>query len=177
MVDLYRNEYTCVVDAWRQGDEVLEAVLYNNAMYMGRNNIIAVHGKEGALLPSGLYMRYPDLRKDTVLTTQGYRAEWSVLKNRRERDKLYGSKVFQGLTQALARCIIAEAMLRIEKKYRVLLTIHDAVYLLAPEDEADTILRFVIAQLRIPPTWMPDIPLDAEGGFGRSLEFKMGKVL
>lgn len=177
MVDLYRNEYTCVVDAWRQGDEVLEAVLYNNAMYMGRNNIIAVHGKEGALLPSGLYMRYPDLRKDTVLTTQGYRTEWSVLKNRRERDKLYGSKVFQGLTQALARCIIAEAMLRIEKKYRVLLTIHDAVYLLAPEDEADTILRFVIAQLRIPPTWMPDIPLDAEGGFGRSLEFKMGKVL
>ena len=144
---------------------------------MGRNNLIAVHGSEGALLPSGLYMRYPDLRKDKVETTRGLRWEWSVMKNRRERDKLYGSKVFQGLTQALARCIIAEAMLRIEKEYRILLTIHDACYLLAREDEANDVLRFVIQQLRVPPVWMPDIPLDAEGGYGRSLEFKMGKVL
>ena len=177
IVNLYRSEYTHVVDAWGEGDEVLEAVMHNNAMYMGRNNLITVHGSEGALLPSGIYMRYPDLRKDVVQTTRGQRLEWSVLKNRRERDKLYGSKVFQGLTQALARCIIAESMLRIDKKYRVLLTIHDAVYLLAPEDEADDVLRFVIQQLRVPPAWMPDIPLDAEGGFGRSLEFKMGKVL
>lgn len=177
IVNLYRSEYTHVVDAWGEGDEVLEAVMYNNAMYMGRNNLITVHGSEGALLPSGIYMRYPDLRKHVVQTKRGQRLEWSVLKNRRERDKLYGSKVFQGLTQALARCIIAESMLRIDKKYRVLLTIHDAVYLLAPEDEADDVLRFVIQQLRVPPAWMPDIPLDAEGGFGRSLEFKMGKVL
>lgn len=177
IVTLYRNEYTEVVDAWGQGDEVLECVLHNNAMYMGRNNLIAVHGAEGALLPSGLYMRYPDLRKDKVEATRGLRWEWSVMKNRRERDKLYGSKVFQGLTQALARCIIAEAMLRIEKEYRILLTIHDACYLLAREDEANDVLRFVIQQLRVPPVWMPDIPLDAEGGYGRSLEFKMGKVL
>ena len=177
IVTLYRNEYTEVVDAWGQGDEVLECVLHNNAMYMGRNNLIAVHWGEGALLPSGLYMRYPDLRKDKVETTRGLRWEWSVMKNRRERDKLYGSKVFQGITQALARCIIAEAMLRIEKEYRILLTIHDACYLLAREDEANDVLRFVIQQLRVPPVWMPDIPLDAEGGYGRSLEFKMGKVL
>ena len=176
MVSLYRNEYTHVVDTWGQGDQVLHAVRNNQFMRMGRNNIIEVHGSEGALLPSKLYMRYPDLKQTIVQTTKGQRTEWSVLKNRRERDKLYGSKVFQGLTQAMARCIIAEAMLRIEKKYRILLTIHDAVYLLAPEDKADVVLRFVIEQLRVPPVWMPDIPLDAEGGFGRSLDFKMGKI-
>ena len=150
--------------------------MHNNAMYMGRNKLVPVHGSEGALLPSGLYMRYPDLRKQRVKTDRGWGDEWSVLKNRRERDKLYGSKVFQGLTQGLARCIIAEAMLRIEKKYRILLTIHDACYLLAKEEDAPDVLRFVVEQLRIPPAWMPDIPLDAEGGFGRSLDFKMGKV-
>lgn len=176
MVSLYRNEYTHVVDTWGQGDQVLHAVRNNQFMRMGRNNIIEVHGSEGALLPSKLYMRYPDLKQTVVQTTKGQRTEWSVLKNRRERDKLYGSKVFQGLTQAMARCIIAEAMLRIEKKYRILLTIHDAVYLLAQEDKADSVLRFVIEQLRVPPVWMPDIPLDAEGGFGRSLDFKMGKI-
>lgn len=176
MVSLYRNEYTHVVDTWGQGDQVLHAVRNNQFMRMGRNNIIEVHGSEGALLPSKLYMRYPDLKQTVVQTTKGQRTEWSVLKNRRERDKLYGSKVFQGLTQAMARCIIAEAMLRIEKKHRILLTIHDAVYLLAREDKADAVLRFVIEQLRVPPVWMPDIPLDAEGGFGRSLDFKMGKI-
>ena len=176
IVSLYRDEYTYVVDAWGQGDDVLSSVAANTFMHMGRNNLIPVHGSEGALLPSGLYMRYPDLKKAVVETSRGKRIEWSVLKNRRERDKLYGSKVFQGLTQALARCIIAEAMLRIEKKYQIYLTIHDAVYILALEEEADEALRFVVQQLRIPPTWMPDIPLDAEGGYGRSLDFKMGKV-
>ena len=176
IVTLYRDEYTDVVGAWGQGDDLLECVMHNNAMYMGRNKLVPVHGSEGALLPSGLYMRYPDLRKQRVKTDRGWGDEWSVLKNRRERDKLYGSKVFQGLTQGLARCIIAEAMLRIEKKYRILLTIHDACYLLAKEEDAPDVLRFVVEQLRIPPAWMPDIPLDAEGGFGRSLDFKMGKV-
>ena len=176
IVTLYRDEYTDVVGAWGQGDDLLECVMHNNAMYMGRNKLVPVHGSEGALLPSGLYMRYPDLQKQRVKTDRGWGDEWSVLKNRRERDKLYGSKVFQGLTQGLARCIIAEAMLRIEKKYRILLTIHDACYLLAKEEDAPDVLRFVVEQLRIPPAWMPDIPLDAEGGFGRSLDFKMGKV-
>lgn len=177
IVDLYRSEYTEVVNAWSQGEGVLQAVKANEATHIGRDDLVPVYGKEGALLPSGIYMRYPDLKRNRVKTKDGTRLEWSVLKNKRERDKLYGSKVFQGLTQGLARCIIAESMLRIDKKYRILLTIHDAVYLLAPEDEADEALRFVIQQLRVPPLWMPDIPLDAEGGYGRSLEFKMGKIM
>ena len=172
IVEIYRSEYTSVVAAWREGDKVLDAVAENSYITMGRGELIQVHGSQGALLPSGLYMRYPDLMKERV----GTRYEWSVMKNKRERDKLYGSKIYQGLTQALARCIIAEAMLRVDKRYRIGLTIHDALYVIAPEDEADEALRFIITQLRKAPDWMPDIPLDAEGGFGRSLEFKMGKI-
>ena len=172
IVDIYRSEYTSVVAAWREGDKVLDAVASNSFITMGRDALIQVHGSQGALLPSGLYMRYPDLTREKV----GDRFEWSVMKNKRERDKLYGSKIYQGLTQALARCIIAEAMLRVDKQYRIGLTIHDALYVIAPEDEADEALRFIIAELRKAPDWMPDIPLDAEGGFGRSLEFKMGKI-
>lgn len=173
IVEIYRGEYTSVVAAWGEGDKVLEAVANNTYTVMGRGDLIQVHGSQGALLPSGLYMRYPDLMKKRA----GTRYEWSVMKNKRERDKLYGSKVYQGLTQALARCIIAEAMLRVDKRYRIGLTIHDALYVIAPEDEADEALRFIIAELRKAPDWMPDIPLDAEGGFGRSLEFKMGKII
>jgi len=176
IVDIYRSEYTSVVSAWKEGDKVLDAVASNSFITMGRDTLIQVHGSQGALLPSGLYMRYPDLTKKPVESTRGTRYEWSVMKNKRERDKLYGSKVYQGLTQALARCIIAEAMLRVDKQYRIGLTIHDALYVIAPENEADEALRFIIAELRKAPDWMPDIPLDAEGGFGRSLEFKMGKI-
>ncbi len=173
IVELYRSEYTSVVSAWQEGDRVLEAVASDSYAVMGRDELIKVHGAQGALLPSGLYMRYPDLQRNLV----GTKREWSVMKNKRERDKLYGSKVYQGLTQALARCIIAEAMLRVDREYQIGLTIHDALYVIAPENEADEALRFIIKQLRQAPDWMPDIPLDAEGGYGHSLEFKMGKVL
>lgn len=173
IVELYRSEYTSVVAAWQEGDRVLEAVASGSYAVMGRDELIKVHGSQGALLPSGLYMRYPDLQRNLV----GTKREWSVMKNKRERDKLYGSKVYQGLTQALARCIIAEAMLRVDREYQIGLTIHDALYVIAPENEADEALRFIIKQLRQAPDWMPDIPLDAEGGYGHSLEFKMGKVL
>jgi DNA polymerase I-like protein with 3'-5' exonuclease and polymerase domains len=177
IVRLYRDEYTGVVSAWEQGEEALYAVYNNTHAAMGKDDLIAIHGNAGALLPSGLYMRYPDLKYSDTVENNRVRREWSVLKRRNERDKLYGSKVFQGLTQAMARCIMAESMLRIGKEHKVALCIHDAVYLVAPENEADDVLRLVIAQLKIPPAWMPEVPLDAEGGYGHSLDFKMHKVM
>jgi hypothetical protein len=173
IVTLYREDYPHVVDAWRQGGKGLDAVYNNLRFTMGHNGVIEFHGAAGAQLPSGLYMRYPDLTKAKTDTGM----EWSVLgTHKNSRDKLYGSKVFQGLTQAMARCIIAESMLRVDKVHRVLLTIHDALYIVTPEDQADAALRLVINELRTPPKWMPNIPLDAEGGYGKSLDFKMGKI-
>lgn len=164
IVQLYRSTYTNVVGMWQTGAEVLEAILMDRQMGYGRNNFFTVLGNKGITLPSKLFMRYPDLRKDW---TEG-KAQWNYAV-RTGRDRIYGAKVFQGLTQATARCIIAEQLLQVAKRYHVALTVHDALYMVVPEDEAEEAKQFTMRAMRTPPSWMPDIPLDAEAGYGKTL--------
>lgn len=164
IVQLYRSTYTGVVDMWHKGSDVIDAIFNNKYMSFGYKNFFAVEGIKGVKLPSQLFMQYPNLRKNIV---EG-KEQW-VYDIRKGVDKIYGAKVFQGLTQATARCIIAEHMLKVNKKYRVALTVHDALYLVVPEAEAEEALKYTIDTMRTPPDWMPDIPLDAEAGYGGSL--------
>lgn len=164
IVALYRSEYSKVANIWREGEAVLRAVSQDQSMGFGTNDLIKVHGKKGCLLPSGVYMMYPNLRK----VMQDGKASWCC-DVRGGVEFTYGAKVFQGLTQAIARCIMAESMLRVAKKYTVALTVHDAEYVLALESEAEAAMAFVINEMCVPPKWIPDIPLAAEGAYGKSL--------
>ena len=78
--------------------------------------------------------------------------------------------IVHNCVQGTARCIMSEAMVRVSKRYDIVLTIHDALYILAPEAEAEEALKFLMEEMTKPPIWMPDIPLAAEGGYGRSLK-------
>ena len=164
IVNLYRQDYAKVRAIWGMGAQALEAMENNQAMRFGQTDFFSVEGQRGIRLPSGLYMQYPDLRGED--TDKG--RQWTCA-NRNGRERVYGAKVFQGLTQATARCIIAEQMLRIQKRYQIALTIHDAAYLVVPESEADNAQAFVLEQMRIAPDWIPGIPLDAKAGYGPTL--------
>lgn len=166
IVDLYRQEYSGVKNSWNAGSQVLEAIHNNQQFYIGHNNFATVEGKNGILLPSGLYMRYPELQKTE---TQDRGVQWCYSRGRRGVDHIYGAKVFQGLTQATARCIMGEQMLKVAKCYKVVLTIHDAMYLIAKEEEAQEALDFTLKTMRQAPKWMVGIPLDAEGSYGKTL--------
>lgn len=165
IVSMYRSEYADVARVWRTGEEVLKAISRDDTYYIGRNEFCKVNGKKGLLLPSGLYLRYTDLRCEM----NDDRPQWDYA-SRYGRDKIYGSKVFQGLTQAVARCIMAEHMLQLSKHYPIALTVHDALYMVVPEDEADAAMQLTLSVMRTPPDWMPDIPLDAEAGYGKTLK-------
>lgn len=165
MKDSYRQTYTEIVRAWREGTDVLEAILNDEFMEYGNEGIVKIHGKRGIYLPSGLYMAYPELQKYTDDETG--RTKWKY-KIRNGWEDIYGSKVFQGVTQAVARCVMGEAWLRIQKRYPLVMSIHDAAYFIAPENQAESALEFAIDCMRIAPKWMPGIPLDAEGGYGKT---------
>ena len=164
IVDLYRSTYPAVKRAWEMGGKAIECMASNQNFAFGHEGFAEVHGSKGILLPSGLYMPYPGLRQVEV---NGKR-QWEY-QIRTGWDKLYGAKVFQGLTQATARCIMAVQMMAIQKKYPIALTVHDALYLVVKKDVAPQVLEFVLTQMRIAPKWIQGIPLDAEGGFGDSL--------
>jgi DNA polymerase I-like protein with 3'-5' exonuclease and polymerase domains len=70
--------------------------------------------------------------------------------------------------QALARIVIGEQMLLVAKKYRVVMTVHDAIACIVPEAEAETAKEFVELCMRLRPAWAPELPLNCEAGYGQS---------
>jgi len=74
----------------------------------------------------------------------------------------------ENFTQAIARCVIAEQMLRIAKRYKVVLTVHDAVACIAPEDEREEAMKYVEECMWWRPSWASGLPLACEAGWGAS---------
>jgi DNA polymerase I-like protein with 3'-5' exonuclease and polymerase domains len=59
-------------------------------------------------------------------------------------------------------------MLRIAKRYQVVLTVHDAVACIAKEEEAAEAQAYVEECMSWRPKWAPDLPLACESGMGAS---------
>jgi hypothetical protein len=167
IVDMYRTEYSEVASMWRTGGEVLHAISNDYAMLFGFNDLCPVDGGTGIRLPSALYLSYSNLRQQY---TENNKIEWIYNKSSREIDRVYGAKVFQGTVQALARCVIGESMVRINKKYPLGLTLHDANYLVVQERYAEEALAFVEYEMTRAPDWLPGIVLGVEGHIGRNLK-------
>ena len=94
--------------------------------------------------------------------------EQFVYKTRKGVVKIYGGKVIENICQALARCVIAEQMLRIAKQYKVVLTVHDAVACIVPEEEKRQAIEYVSDCMSWRPLWADTLPLACEVGAGQS---------
>jgi DNA polymerase len=105
-------------------------------------------------LPNGMRLRYPGL----------WRGEDGGLSffNGKAREAIYSGKIVENLTQATARLFMADAWRAISKLYPVVLSCHDELGILAPEDDAEAACKALETAMTTPPAWMPDIPLTAE---------------
>lgn len=166
IVDLYRKTYTGVVDLWNTCNHAIKAIAEGSNYTFGPDGFFKVEGKKGVRLPSGLYMQYPQLEhvRDSKTGEVGYK-----YKIRNGYDRLYGGKVFNNCTQATARCIMSEAMVRVGKRYPIVITIHDALYIVAPEQQSQEALAFLMEEMCRVPAWISGLPLAAEGKIGKSL--------
>ena len=167
IVDLYRATYTGVTTLWKTCTTAIKTIAENGEYTFGTGGLYVVEGKKGIKFPSGMYMQYPQLANviDEKTGEQGYK-----YKLRNGYDRLYGGKLTNNLVQGTARCIMSEAMVRVNKRYPIVLVVHDAIYILASEAEAQEALDFLIEEMTKVPSWMPGIPLAAEGGYGKSLK-------
>lgn len=76
----------------------------------------------------------------------------------------------ENVVSALARDYICEVMLKAEEVgYEVLLQIHDEVILHVPEEKSEEALQFLLDMLRTAPSWLPGLPLEAEGWIAKCL--------
>jgi DNA polymerase len=86
---------------------------------------------------------------------------------------IWGSKLTQNICEGVSRMIVSQAMIRIKKKYgiRTLNWPYDELLLLIPRDgREEEMLALCLAEMRQEPTWLPGLPLDAEGALGERYE-------
>ena len=167
IIRTYRETYPKIPEFWRTAGVALEAVMNNQSFAFGRNGVLLVDGRDGIKLPNGLYIKYPNLRyKETDGKTE------MVYNTKRGRaiidTRIYGGKVTENVCQALARIVIGYQMLFVAKKYKVVMTVHDAIACVAPKDEADRALEYVEMCMKLRPEWASDLPLNCEAGYGKS---------
>jgi DNA polymerase len=81
---------------------------------------------------------------------------------------IWGGSVVENVVQALARIIVGEQMLEINKKYRPVLTVHDAVVNVVPNEEIDSAMKFITDIMSTPPQWAEGLPVACEANHGNS---------
>lgn len=164
IIDIYRRTNDAVVRLWRQAQNALVNMSRGDPAPLGRRGVLEVVPRESSIrLPSGLLMRYDDLKFDQ--TEKGIEFHY---KTRKGRTRIYGGKVIENVCQAIARCIIAEQMLKIGKRYKVVLTVHDAIAVCVPDVEVVPATQYVEECMRWVPEWATGLPVNCESGSGKS---------
>jgi DNA polymerase I-like protein with 3'-5' exonuclease and polymerase domains len=165
IIQVYRKTYDKIPELWKQAQKCVEGIVDKKVAPFGAVDAVTFDPIEGGfLLPSGLWQRYDGLER--VYDTEG-KVQYQY-KTRKGAVKIYGGKVVENLCQAIARCVIAEQMLLIGKKYRVVLTVHDAVACLAPKEEVLEAQSYVEECMKTRPAWAQTLPLSCESGVGKS---------
>lgn len=121
-------------------------------------------------LPSGRAITYHDVRWERyklpdpvtgkLVSKEGWRfADPKNPFNHRQRIGTYGGRLCENATQAVARDILAEALVRLERLgYRVVAHVHDEI-LVEGEHDVDEIKAVMVE----PPSWAAGLPIDGEG--------------
>ena len=164
IVDIYRRTNDQIKRIWAQAQNVLRALVVGESAPLGRPGVLEIVPSEQAIrFPSGLLMRYTDL--DYTESEKGIEFSYAI---RKGRTRIYGGKVIENVCQGLARCIIAEQMLLIGKRYKVVLTVHDAVACIVRDAEVEEAKLYVEECMRTAPAWAKGLPLSCESGVGKS---------
>ena len=164
IINAYRNTYSRIPALWRSAEDALSALASGNGKQVDAPGIIHVVPGKGLSLPNGLFIQYPNLRKE--FSDDG-KAKW-LYTSKGVTTNIYGGKVVENFTQAVARCVVAEQMLKISKKYKVVLTVHDAVACIAKVEEAAEARAYVEECMSWRPKWAQGLPLACESGIGAS---------
>ena len=173
IVNLYRNKYSRIQALWNRCNHELGKLV---AGAKGDLCDLVSYDAEGIILPNGLRVRYPALRG----TANGYEYINDARVYRKfiaarvaggelpelTWTKIYGGKVVENITQAVARIVVSEQMVRIGRRYPVALQVHDEIVCVVPEDQADACKQFMMDVMSTPPKWAPDLPVACEADVG-----------
>jgi DNA polymerase len=176
VVHSYRQTYPRISGLWKATEEAaLDVIAGASSRDVGP---LRFRWDDDSLLldlPSGRWLRYPGARsvprsRDiTFLDPEGRTVRKrmdgpQILTYMPQEKALHGGVFVENAVQAIARDVLAEAMLRIEDAgLRIILHVHDEVVVEVPKHEAPGARKTICAEFRRAPSWATGLPLAVEG--------------
>lgn len=162
VVDTYRGRYQHIKNLWwNLNSGAIEAMTEGESScgrwYRGVGNLQFT-------LPSGRILFYQ--RPRIVVGKFGNDALQYIRPKDGQlvRSDTYGGKLCENIVQAIARDLMADALLRADEAgIRLLLTVHDEIIAEAPAEEAGLALERLEAIMTAPIQWASGVPLAVEG--------------
>lgn len=176
VVKLYRSTNRNINLLWSQCQWMLGAMVRGDRGTIC--NDVLPYDEFGITLPNKLQIQYPALREldqrsyGYINRPAGfYRLTAKKITGDNSNDgipwvNIYGGKVVENITQAVARIVVAEQMVRIGQRYKVALQVHDEVVCIVDESEAEAARDYMVEVMSTPPTWAKDLPVACEADIG-----------
>lgn len=162
IVDSWREANPNIVSLWWDIDSVVKRVVKTRSKEGYKNLVISY--EKGILfieLPSKRRLAYPKAKIGTNrFGGESIVYEGIVVGNKWDKIESYGGKFVENIVQAIARDILAEAMMRLEKKrFNIVMHIHDEVVIESDSSSVEEVNQI----MSLVPSWAPGLILDADG--------------
>ena len=164
LVDAWRAANPHIVRFWNAlGNAVSEVIEKHNSVRVGK---VVVYRKEGHLLirlPGGRDLCYLSPRFVTNrFGSRGIGYLAASAGGKMELQETFGGKIAENCTQAIARDLLAHAMLNLEAAgYPIVFHVHDEAVMEVPIGQGS--VEEACRVMAIPPDWARDLPLRADG--------------
>lgn len=178
IVNMWRKKWFKVVDLWNMGQSFIQAFPYSKpdvsecteaqtvlvyiAKRAGLHYDYKLKATPAIYLPDGLTIDYAGLNRHS-----------GTYNHKNVDTNIYGGKVMQNWSQALANCVMQwQVNELLKQKIRPAMFVHDEVAVCCPYDEADDIAKAVKQVMSTPPPWWPkllvDVSIDTNDVYGEA---------
>lgn len=162
IVDSWREANPNIVSLWWDIDSVVKRVVKTRSKEKYKNLVISY--EKGILfieLPSKRRLAYPKAKIGmNRFGGESVVYEGVVVGNKWGKIESYGGKFVENIVQAIARDILAEAMMRLEEKgFNIVMHIHDEVVIESDSSSIEEINEI----MSLVPSWALGLILDADG--------------
>lgn len=147
IVNDWRKANPNIVRFWSTIEQVVKHIICTKSVTKIKNIYIGMTRDTLYIeLPSGRRLHYRNAKLKAGIIT--YEDAWSVVST-------YGGKLVENITQAVARDLLADAMMRLNN---IIFSVHDEICM-----EGNFNFEDIKNIMRIPPSWAEGLPMDADG--------------
>lgn len=165
-VGTWRRVHNPIVRSWKSYEKAAKLATQGAATPAGPVTFFPFYGGVGCRLPSGRVLYYWGLRQ----SGEGLVYEGSKVAN----EHIYGGKFCENIVQAIARDLLASALVILESSLphlvpgaAIILHVHDEIVVQCPEARAAETQALVRTALRYVPEWAAGLPISTEGWIGK----------